>query len=239
MALTDTSAQVSSVSSQFCEELALEIQLLGQLLELEGTGGTTIPHLGFVEVNPQIPGIQHYNEDVLLVVITTMTYSQTVPVMVGSKNIEKALSVMTKGELKKAATTWRQAHIGAVMSRLLQLSHTNSSKMGKEEEVSHSSLGVTLWKCRSSVLDDVKGPACTTQKVTILLFGTVSVHANTSVKGHCMLVHVLTEMTLGLQLPAAVVPNHHLWRFASWVLKGTYLPAQTWVLTLWKYPQRP
>ena len=82
MALIDSGAQVSSVSPQFCKELALEIKLLGQLLELEGTGGSAIPYLGFVEVNLQIPGIQHYNEDVLLV-IPTMTYSKMVPVMVG------------------------------------------------------------------------------------------------------------------------------------------------------------
>ena len=57
VALIDSSAQVSSVSSQFCEKLTLEIQALGQLLELEGTGGTTIPYLGFMEGNIQIPGI--------------------------------------------------------------------------------------------------------------------------------------------------------------------------------------
>ena len=107
MALIDSEAQVSSVISQFCEELALEIQPLGWLLELEGTGGATIPYLGFVEVNLQIPGMQHYNEDVLLWIIPTTTYSQTVPVMVGSKKFDKASSVITKGELEKAATMWR------------------------------------------------------------------------------------------------------------------------------------
>ena len=55
MPLIDSGGQVSSVSSQFCEELAPEIQPLGQLLELEGTGGTTIPYLGFVEVKPPDP----------------------------------------------------------------------------------------------------------------------------------------------------------------------------------------
>ena len=116
MALIDSGTQVSRVSSQFCEELALEIQPLDQLLELEGKDDAAILYLGFVEVNLQIPGIQHYNEDVLLLVIPTTTYSQTVTVVVGSKMIDKALSVMTKGELKKAATMWRQAHFGAVMS---------------------------------------------------------------------------------------------------------------------------
>ena len=62
-----------------------------------------------MEVNLQIPGIKSYNKDVLLLVIPTMTYSKTVPVMVGTKKIDKALSLMTMGELAKATMTWRQA----------------------------------------------------------------------------------------------------------------------------------
>ena len=98
-----------------CKDLALPIQPLGQLLELEGTGGAAIPYLGFVEVNLKIPGIRNYNEDVLLLVIPTMTYSKMVPVVVGSKVINKALSLMTVGKLAPATMTWRQAHSGAVM----------------------------------------------------------------------------------------------------------------------------
>ena len=49
--LIDSGAQVSSISSQFCKDLALQIQPLGQLLELEGTEGSTILYLRFVEVN--------------------------------------------------------------------------------------------------------------------------------------------------------------------------------------------
>ena len=84
MELIDSSAQVSSVNSQFCEELVLGIQPLDQLLELEGTGDTAIPYLGFMEVNLQIPGIQH-NEDLFLLVIPTTTFSQMVPVWLAPK----------------------------------------------------------------------------------------------------------------------------------------------------------
>ena len=56
-------------------------------------------------------------------------------------------------------------------------------------------------------LDDIKGPVWTTQKVTILSFGTVNVCTSTSVKGHWMRVPVLTELMPGAQLPAAVVPT--------------------------------
>ena len=92
---------VSSISSQFCEDLALQIQPLGQLLELEGTQGSTIPYLRFMEVNLQIPGIKHYNEDVLLLVIPTTTYSEMVLVVVGSKIIDRSMSTIMKGSLQK------------------------------------------------------------------------------------------------------------------------------------------
>ena len=59
---------------------------------------------------------------------------------------------------------------------------------------------------REFCLDNVRGPVCTTQKVTISQFSTISVHANTSVKGHCMQVHMLMELMPSPQLPTVVVP---------------------------------
>ena len=96
-----------------------------------------------------------------------MTYSEMVPVIVGSKIIDRALSLMTKGELAKAITMWRQAHFGAVMSGSLQLTHTSSDKTGMEEEVGHSSPNSDPVEVRKFCLDDVKDPVHTTWKVTI------------------------------------------------------------------------
>ena len=201
-ALVDLGEQVLTMSAQLCEELGLKIQPLGQLLELEGTGGAAIPYLGFVEVNLQILGIRRYNEDVLLLAIPTMTYTERVPVMVGSKIIDKALSCMTVGELAKATATWWQAHFGAVMSGSLQLSHSSSEKLVMQN-ISEDSDPVEVQKYQ---LDGVKGAVCTTQKVTIPPFQTMTIKRNAGVKGHCMKVHVLMEPALGPQLPAAVVP---------------------------------
>ena len=184
--MIDLGAQVLSISAQFCKELTLQIKPLGLLLELEGTGNAAIPYLRFVKVNLQILGIRNYNEDVLLLVIPTMTYSKTVLVMVGTKVINKAMSLMTAGELAKATITWRQAHPGAVMLGLLQLSHSSSDKSEMTKGAISSSLQsdpVEVWKFQ---LNGVKDLVCTTQKVTILPFGTINLWANTSVKGHCM-----------------------------------------------------
>ena len=161
--LIDSGAQVFSVSSGLCECMTLMVHPLGRLLELEGKGGSTIPYLGYVEVSLQIPSIKGYNEDVLLLVIPSMTYSEKVPVMVGSKIIDRAMRMMTKkGELVSATVTWKQAHFGVVMSGLLQLPCTDSKgdrEVGKE--VAPSS-GSHLTASREFCLDGVWGSVHTT-----------------------------------------------------------------------------
>ena len=175
-------------------------------------------------------GIKSYNADMLLLVIPTTTYSETVLVMVGSKIIDRSLSLMIKGELVKVTTMWRQAHLGAVMSGSLQLTH-RSSKQNRTNarspaEVGHSSPKGNPVEVRKFCLDDVRGPVHMTQKVTIPPFSTVSVHANSSVKGHCMWVHVLTETMPGSPVVCRSGADSNLWRVTSVVLQMTYLSAQ-------------
>ena len=96
--LIDLVAQVSSVNSGFCEQMALEIHPLDRVLEFTGTGRGAILYLAYVEVNLQVPGIREDNEDVLMLVIPTTTYAEKVLVMVGSKIINRAMNVIIKGE---------------------------------------------------------------------------------------------------------------------------------------------
>ena len=86
----------------------------------------------------------------------------------------------------KVTMTQKQAHFRAVMSRSLQLPCTGSDGTGVEKEVIPYSLRVDTMEAKGFCLDDVRGPVCPTQKVIIPPFGTVSVHGNTSVRGHCM-----------------------------------------------------
>ena len=169
---------------QLCEDLDLEIQPLGQLLELEGTGGAAIPYLRFLEINLQIPCIRGYNEDVLLLDVPTVAYAEGVPVMVGSKIIDRALSCMTVGELAYKTATQQQAHFRAVMLGSLQLSHGNSDKIKRGEKKGNSSWESDPVEVQKSQLDGVKGAVHTTQKVTIPPFHMVNVKANASIKGH-------------------------------------------------------
>ena len=113
-ALMNSGAQDSSVSLGFCKWMTLKVHLLDRLLGLQGTGGSAIPYLGYVEVNLQIPGIRGYNEDVLLLVIPITPYSEKLLVMVGSKIIDSVMGMITKGELVRATTTWKKAHLPTV-----------------------------------------------------------------------------------------------------------------------------
>ena len=139
--------------------------------------------------------------------IPTTTYSKMVPVMVGSKIKDKALSLMTVGELAEATMTWRQDHFGTVMLGSLQLSCTSSGESKMREGANYSPWMSDSVELQKFWLDDVKGSVCITQKITIPPFGTINVWANTSVRGPCMQVHVLMEPVFSPQLPAAVVPT--------------------------------
>ena len=91
------------------------------------------------------------------------------------------------------------------MSGSLQLPYTSLNETGVEKEVSHSSPWGNPVEVRRLCLDDVRGPVHTTWKVAIPPFSTVSVHANSSVKGHCMWVHVFMEPVPGPQVHTVVV----------------------------------
>ena len=86
-------------------------------------------------------------------------------------------------------------------------------------------------------LNDIKGPVCTTWKATIPQFSTVSVHANSSVKGYCMWVHVLMELMPGPQLSAAVVLTVTYGEFHL-DPQGYLSACTTWVPVPWKFPQK-
>ena len=144
---------------------------------------------------------------------------------------------MTKGERAKITMIWRQAHFGAVMSRSLQLTHTSSDKTEGGEGVGYSSQSGDPLEVRTSGLDNVWGPVHTTQKVIIPPFGTVSVHSNSSVKGHCMWVHILTELAPG---PSYLQQWYQQWPTESCIQgpPGYLSVCATGAPILWKFPQK-
>ena len=177
------------MNSGFCKWMDLKVYSLDRLLELEGTRGSGIPYL-------QIPGIKGY-EDILLLVIPIMTYSEKIPIMVGSKIIDRAMGMITKGELARATVNWKQAHFSAVMPGSLQLPCRSARGDGDAMEGATPSATPDLTVPKGFSLDDVQGHVDTTWRVTIPPFGTVNIHGNIDIQGHCMCVHMLAKPAWG------------------------------------------
>ena len=53
--LVDSGACMSAMVKSFAKELQLEIKLLKTILDIEGTGGGTVPYHGYVECRLQLP----------------------------------------------------------------------------------------------------------------------------------------------------------------------------------------
>ena len=72
-ALIDSSAMILIVSKAYCYECGYEIQPLEYLVPIEGSGGASVPHLGYIGVRMCIPGISSFDRDVLMLINSTTT----------------------------------------------------------------------------------------------------------------------------------------------------------------------
>ena len=169
--LIDSGAQVSSISDKFAQELNLEIKkILETLLDLEPTGGGQVPYDGYVEFRLQIPNVQAFDLDVLMLVIPESEYSKSVPVTIGTLHIDEIINLITDEELKSANKKWQRGIISRkVAIKSLQL------------------------KENKDVLDKVTGDVKLTRNVPIPPMETITVSGITTVNLHTKWVNVITE----------------------------------------------
>ena len=111
-----------------------------------------------------------------------MTYAEKVLVIVRSKIIDRAMGMITKGELAKATHDLETGGPTLVQSCLgqLQLPHKcarGQAFYGAKTPTTAPDLTVPKEFC----LDNVQGHVCTTWRVTIPLFGTVNIHGKTEI----------------------------------------------------------
>ena len=120
--LINLGAQISSISDKFAIDLKLEVKKLETLLDLEPTGGGQVPYDGYVEVRLQIPNVQAFNLDVLMLVIPESEYSKSVPVTIGTIHIDEIINLITDEELKLSNRKWQRGIISSkVAVKFLQL----------------------------------------------------------------------------------------------------------------------
>ena len=168
--LIDSGAQISSISDKFAKELNLEIKKVETHLDLEPTGGGQVPYDGYVEVRLQIPNVQAFDLDVLMLVIPESEYSKSIPITIGTIYIDEIINLITDEELKLANRKWQRGIISRkVAVKSLQL------------------------KENKDVLEKVTGDVKLTCNVQVPPMETISVSGITTVNSHTKRVNVITE----------------------------------------------
>ena len=89
-ALLDTGAMVSTLSLSLCKDLGLEIEPLGNLVQVEGAGGHTLQYLGYTEARIEFPDLSA-SIDALFLVAPDTERQGRVPVLIGTNLLNAEL----------------------------------------------------------------------------------------------------------------------------------------------------
>ena len=89
---------MSTITISQARKMGLKINSLDHFIDIEGSGGISVPYIGYVEVHFKIPEIKAYEEDVLMMVMNDSRYRDQVPFAIGTKHAHVALEVITKKE---------------------------------------------------------------------------------------------------------------------------------------------
>ena len=87
-ALIDTGACMSAITKSFAEALELDLKPLDSVLDIEGTGGGKVPYHGYVECRLNLPQVEKFDHDVLMLVIDDSQYGARVPIQIGTLHID-------------------------------------------------------------------------------------------------------------------------------------------------------
>ena len=75
---------MSAMTKSFAEALELELKSLDSILDIEGMGGGKVPYHGYVKCRLNLPQIEKFNHDVLMLVIDDSQCGSRVPIQIGT-----------------------------------------------------------------------------------------------------------------------------------------------------------
>ena len=125
-ALIDTGACMSAITKSFAEALELDLKPLDSVLDIEGTGGGKVPYHGYVECRLNLPQVEKFDCDVLMLVIDDSQYGARVPIQIGTLHIDMAIDLATEEERGKFKRKWERAEMASY--RDMASMQTDSSK---------------------------------------------------------------------------------------------------------------
>ena len=85
------------------------------MLDIEGTGGGKVPYHGYVECRLNLPQIEKFDHDVLMLVIDDSQYGAHVPIQIGTLHIDMAIGLATNEEQRKFKRKWECAEMASYL----------------------------------------------------------------------------------------------------------------------------
>ena len=106
---------MSAMTKSFAEALELDLKSLNSMLDIEGTGGGKVPYHGYVECRLNLPQIEKFDHDVLMLVIDDSQYGARVPIQIGTLHIDMAIDLATDEEWRKFKRKWERAEMASYL----------------------------------------------------------------------------------------------------------------------------
>ena len=114
--LINLGAQLSTIKCSFAEFLGLSAKKLNQFIRIDGTGGNTIPYLGYVEAKLEVANVQNYRQNVLFLVLEGHPYDEWVPVQMGTVHTDAVLNATTDEEIKTLSQQWQHGQVAVLLA---------------------------------------------------------------------------------------------------------------------------
>ena len=160
---------------------------LGLKLGVEGSAGTDIPYLGYMEANLKLPTANNYNSDQLFLVVEQHTvFGEQVPIQVGTNFQDEILAELPVQDLVGLVNEVKRGIVCRVVSQVAQLTAAEIRKEIDKE----------LEKAKEEVewdLESLKGKIKLMKAVTIPAKGELQVTGVTTVKGYTKRCHIIVE----------------------------------------------
>ena len=99
-ALLDTGSTISTLSENFFRKLHelyhCELRPLNMILEVESASGDSLPYLGYVEINLEVPETKLYSKPCLFLVVPDTKYNSRVPILIGTNILQSIMETLYK-----------------------------------------------------------------------------------------------------------------------------------------------
>ena len=117
---------MSAITKSFAKALELELKPLESVLDIEATGGGKVPYHGYVECRLNLPQVEKFDHDFLMLVIDDSQYGAKVPIQIGTLHIDMAIDLATDEERMKFKRKWERAEMASYLC--MASMQTDSSK---------------------------------------------------------------------------------------------------------------